>query len=591
MSKQSTLLALGLSVSLLTMMAAPVAAQGTAPIAPTREEILRAPTDTPDAPALPAVEADDGIERSSCPLADPQFSGVSFTLSNVVFTGGEAFDLSILDPAWRDRVGSTVSVAEICDLRDRAATILRQQGYLAAVRVPVQTISDGVVRLDIIAARLTGIQVRGDAGANEGQLQRYLAKLQDQPLFNVHDAERYLLLAGDMPGIDARLTLRPGDAPGDVIGEVIVQRTPFYIDMNVQNFGGRSAGRWGGIARLRANGITGMGDETTLGFYSTTDYDEQHVLQGGHQFRIGGEGLTIASNVTYAWSRPTLTGNPPIESRTLIWSTEASYPLVLRQARSLWVAGGFDWIDQDVTLAAIPLTRDHLRVAFARVDARFVDPAAFVARGAFGPANPRWAASFSFEARQGLSLLGASDDCGPTGAACFAAGRIPISHAEADTTALVLRGQAELLFRPIPNFAYVVRPRVQYARDPLLTYEEFSGGNFTVGRGYDPGAVTGDSGAGFALEARVDVKTNNRRIAIQPYAFFDAAWVWNEDTAFAGIDPQKLFSAGAGVRATISNRAQIDVAVAEPLQSTGFPAARPSTRVLVSLTIQLGASR
>lgn len=591
MSKQSTLLALGLSVSLLTMMAAPVAAQGTAPIAPTREEILREPTDTADAPALPAVDGDDGIERAACPLADPQFNGVTFTLNQVTFTGSEAIDLSLLDPVWRDKVGMTIGVAEICDLRDRAATMLRQQGYLAAVRVPVQTIENGVVRLDIIAARLTGIQVRGDAGNNEAQLQRYLSKLQDQPLFNVSQAERYLLLAGDMPGIDARLTLRPGGAPGEVIGEVIVQRTPFSIDLNAQNFGGRSAGRWGGIARLRANGITGMGDETSIAFYSTSDFDEQHVLQGGHQFRIGGEGLTIASNVTYAWSRPTLSGNPPIESRTLIWSTEARYPLVLRQARSVWLAGGFDWIDQDVQLGALPLSRDHLRVAFARLDARFIDPATFVSRGAFGPANPRWAASFSFEARQGLNLLGASDDCGPTGTACFGPGRIPISHAEADTSALVLRGEAELLFRPLPNFAYVIRPRVQYAPDPLLTYEEYSGGNFTVGRGYDPGTVTGDSGAGFALEARVDVQSNRRRIAIQPYAFFDAAWVWNEDTTFAGLDPQKLFSAGAGIRATFANRAQLDIAVAEPLEATGFPAARPSTRVLVSLTLQFGAGQ
>lgn len=593
MRQSKSLLSLGWSGGLaaaLLATAVPSLAQVT-PSAPTREEILREPVTSPDAPAQVAIETEDSIERAPCPLASPEFSGITLTVQTVTFANAGPLDVSLLDPAWRDFVGTTVPVATICEIRDRAATILRNQGYLAAVRVPVQTIENGDIRLEILAARLTGLQVRGDAGRSERVLARYLAKLQDQPLFNVREAERYLLLAGDIPGLDARLTLRPGGGTGEVTGEVIVQRTPAMIDANFQNFGAHSAGRWGGIARIRVNGITGLGDETSLGLYSVADFDEQHVVQAGHQFRIGGEGLTVSSDLTYAWSRPTLTGNPPIHSRTLIWSTEARYPLVLRQSRSLWATGGFDWIDQDVDLATLPLTQDHLRIAYARLDARFADPAAWSGRGAFGPGNPRWAAAFSLEARQGLSTFGASNACGPTGAACFGAGAIPISRAEADPSALVLRAQADLQFRPVPAITFVAQPRAQYAVDPLLTYEEMSAGNFTVGRGYDPGVITGDSGVGVALEARFDVQTRRRGLTLQPFIFFDGAWLWNEDSGFAGLDPQKLFSAGGGVRVTLANRARLDLTVAEPLKATGFPAVEPGTRVLASLTIQFGLGR
>lgn len=579
----------GLAAALLAT-ATPGLAQAV-PSAPTREEILREPVTSADAPAAPAVEAEDGIERAPCPLAAPEFSGITMPLNSVSFANAGPIDVTLLDPAWRDKAGTTVPVAAICDIRDRAATILRQQGYLAAVRVPVQTIENGDVRLEIIAARLSGLQVRGEAGRSEGVLARYLAKLQEQPLFNVHEAERYLLLAGDIPGLDARLTLRPGGAPGEVIGEVTVQRQAAMFDVNVQNYGGHSAGRWGGIARVRVNGITGMGDETSLGFYSAAQFDEQHVLQAGHQFRVGGEGLTIATDLTYAWSRPTLTGNPPIHSRTLIWSSEARYPLVLRQSRAIWATGGFDWIDQDVDLSTLPLSQDHLRVGFARVDARFVDPGAYDGRGRFGPGNPRWAAAFTLEARQGINGLGASNACGPTGAACFGAGATPLSRAEADPSALVLRAQADLQFRPVPAIAFVVQPRAQYSAKPLLTYEEFSAGNFTTGRGYDPGVLTGDSGVGVALEARVDSRTPWRDVTMQPFIFFDAAWVWNEDTTFAGLDPQRLYSAGGGVRVTLANRARIDLTVSEPLKSVGFPSVEPGTRVLASLTMQFGLGR
>src|SRR3546814_1232838 len=53
----------------------------------------------------------------------------------------------------------------------------------------------------------------------------------------------YLLLAHDIPGMDARLTLRPGTNPGEVVGEVVVTRTPMIFDANIQNFGSHDVGR------------------------------------------------------------------------------------------------------------------------------------------------------------------------------------------------------------------------------------------------------------------------------------------------------------------------------------------------------------
>src|SRR3546814_11793824 len=102
---------------------------------------------------------------------------------------------------------------------------------------------------------MSRVEVRGDAGANEDLLQRYLARLDDGTIFNIRDAERYLLLARDIPGMDARLTLRPGGEPGEVVGEVLVTRTPVIFDANIQNFGSKDVGRWGGIARARFAGL------------------------------------------------------------------------------------------------------------------------------------------------------------------------------------------------------------------------------------------------------------------------------------------------------------------------------------------------
>jgi hemolysin activation/secretion protein len=569
-------------------MPAAALAQAT-PQIPTREEIQQ-PTLAPlTPPNEQVVSADDGIERAPCPLANPEFANVRITLRGVEFSSVEGIDSSMLAPSWSDKVGQDLPISVVCDIRDRAATMLRSKGYLAAVRVPPQTIDDGIVRLDILAARMSRIEVRGDAGANEPLLQRYLSRLDDQPVFNIIDAERYLLLARDIPGMDARLTLRPGSAPGEVVGEVTVARTPVLFDFNAQNFGSRDVGRWGGVARVRFAGLTGMGDLTTASFYSTPDFDEQQVVQLAHEFRVGGEGLRFGASYTYAWTRPDIAAFP-IKSKTQIASLFASYPVTLTQARRLTIGGGLDLIDQDIGLGGVPINRDRLRVFNLRADASWIDPSSVAGRTGFSPSEPRWALSTALEARQGVNFLGASDDCGPGGATCFLPGAVPLTRVEGKPDAFLLRANALAEWRPHKLFTLSAAPRAQWANDPLLAYEEFSGGNFTVGRGFDPGTIIGDSGVGVALEARYGsfVPANTKAFAVQPFAFFDAAWVWNKDTAFNGINPQKLYSAGGGMRVAYGDVARLDVTVAVPLNRGGFLAQKPDPRLLVSLTTQFG---
>lgn len=575
---------------ILAILSVPAQAQVATPQIPTREEIQRpAPPPTP-APNEQILAADDAIERAPCPLANPEFANVRITLRDVQFSTVEGIDPAMLRGAWSDRVGQELPVAVVCDIRDRAATMLRSQGYLAAVRVPPQTIGDdGIVRLDILAARMSRIEVRGDAGANEKLLQRYLSHLDDQPVFNIVDAERYLLLARDIPGLSARLTLRPGGAPGEVVGEVTVDRTAAIIDFNAQNFGSKDVGRWGGIARARVFGITGMGDMTTVSFYSTPDFDEQNVAQVAHEFRVGDEGLKFGASYTYAWTRPSVAGLA-IKSETQIASVYAAYPLVLTQARRLTVGGGLDLIDQDIAVGGVPINRDRLRVFNLRADASFIDPASIAGRGGYSPAEPRWYLGGSLEARQGVSFLGASDDCGPTGAACFLPGAIPLTRVEGKPDAFLLRANALAEWRPVKQFTLSVAPRAQWASDPLLAYEEFSGGNFTVGRGFDPGTVIGDSGVAVSVEARYGslVPANTQSGALQPFVFFDAAWVWNKDLAFAGLNPQKLYSAGGGIRLAYGDVGRLDMTVAVPLNRAGFLARKPDPRFLLSFTTQFG---
>jgi len=571
-----------------TFAAAPAAAQ-TVQGPPTREEIERSANIPVEQPPAAALSVDGDVERAPCPLARPEFTDIRFRLDRVDFTGLEMVDPESLRGSYAEYLGNEVSVATICEIRDRAATYLRQQGYVAAVQVPPQQIDQGTVRLDVLMARIGQVQVRGDAGASEKLLRRYINKIAAQPVFNINEAERYLLLARDIPGLDVRLSLRPSEGqPGTVIGEFAVVQTPFYADLTIQNLGTRAVGRYGALARARFNGLTGLGDETVLTAYATLDFDEQFVIEAAHSFRIGGEGLTLGADFTYSWTDPSVS-NGDFQAETLVANVEANYPFVRSQARNLFGAIGFDYIDQNVDFGALPLTSDTLSVIYARLSANRIARASISGRDGYSVAEPHWAMAGTLELRQGLDIFGASEGCGPGLVLCQQPGFVGPSRAEGDATAFVVRFDGRFDYRPTPDWLISIQPRGQYAPDPLLSYEEISGGNFTVGRGYDPGIIIGDSGVGVRSELAYGstIPKDQGAIALQPYGFFDALWVWNEDRAFDGIDPQKLFSLGGGLRATIGNGARFDASLAVPLRRAGLQTETGDVRFLFTLTVQL----
>ena len=557
------------------------------PVAPTREEIARPPPEATEAPTA-RLTVEGGVERAPCALDRPEYQNIRFTLRDVVFDHLRGLTAGQLRAAFAPYLGQESNVAMICEIRDRAATVLREAGYIAAVEVPEQRIADGVVHFEVLMARLVAVRVRGNAGRAERTIAGYLNKLTEQEVFNRYDAERYLLLAGDLPGYHVRLALRSaGAARGEVIGEVTVERQPALVDVTVQNLGSRELGRWGALARAQIFGLTGLGDRTSLAVFSTADTHEQQTIQAAHDFRLGSEGFAIGGQLTYAWANPDL-GNAAvnIESRTLFATLEASYPFIRRQLRTLRGAIGFDLIDQKIDFNTLPLNEDRLRVAFARLS---YDSLGLVAGNPrYTIAEPRWRFGASVELRRGLDLLNASEPCGPGLVNCLSPSVVPPTRLEGDPTATVLRGGVYGEFRPVPRVTVALGLRGQWSSDPLLSFEEFSAGNYTAGRGYDPGTLLGDSGVGLQAELRFGsaVPTAPNEFRIEPYVFFDQAWVWNEDRLFA-LPRQELSSVGGGVRAAYGDRFRLDLLIAAPLDRGPFQTRRGDPRLLVSFTTRL----
>ena len=555
-------------------------------IPPTREEVERKETPVP-LTRTPRLHVEGGIERAPCALDSPDFANIKFVLRDVQFDGLQGLSAADLAPAYQPMVGAEHPISVVCEIRDRAATILRDAGYIAAVQVPEQRIGDGVVHFRVLMARLTQVRVRGNATGAEQTIAGYLNELTEEPVFNRYEAERYLLLASDLPGYNVRLTLRPaGTAPGEVIGDVTVQRIPAFVDFNVQNAGSRDLGRWGGLLRGQLFGLTGLGDRTTLSLFSTADFHEQQTVQLGHDFRLGSEGLSVSGLFTYAWAKPDIDDVNDIDAQTLLATVEVGYPFVRRQSSTVRGSVGFDFINQDVDLNEdVHVTKDRLRVGFARLgwDALSMD----FSKPGRSFAEPFWRFNSLLEARQGLDIFDATEPCGELGANCLGSGETPPSRIEGRSVATVIRANGYGELRPVRRFTVSLGARAQYSWRPLLSFEEFSAGNYTVGRGYDPGALLGDRGFGTQMELRYGslVPASQKAAAVEAYAFWDHASVKDLDDLVAD-DTRHLNSVGSGARVNF-DRFSLDTTVAVPLNDLAVLGKKPPVRLLFNLTTRL----
>ena len=557
-------LALACLTTLCWLIPAPTFAQAVPPTGlPSREELEAGAPPQRAQPSAPSrLHVEDNIEHAPCALDAPRYAEIRVRITQATFANLGPVPAAVLDDTWKAYIGTDQPISVLCRIRDAAATRLRAQGYLAAVEVPVQRIAEGQVRFEVLYAKIVSVRVIGHPGRNRGVLQGYLDRLIDGQVFNRFSAERHVLLARDIPGYELYLTLKPsGTGAGNMIAEVRVENTPLVIDATVSDLAAPATGRIGGQLRATINGLTGLGDQTTLSAYTTSQFHKQQIWQGGHQMQVGSSGLQLATHLTYAITRPALGGGlPPVEAHTLLFDLAASYPLLRHESGDLRVSGGMDLVNQTVTFGGQPLSRDRLRVGFIRFDGTTHDPHEAQPWGV-----PLWRLSASLELRHGLSILGATPYCLSPGSPCLATGFVPPGVAIGNPQASVARASADFELNPARELSVEFSVRGQVASHALYAFEQFSLGNYTVGRGYAPGSLAGDQGAAASIDVRgpVVMVSHKQAVAVQPFVFSDNGWAWRLQTATPS--PSQIHSVGGGLRLSLGTMAQIDASVGVPL--------------------------
>ncbi len=563
----------------LTLGAAIAAnAQGLPPAAPQTVPTLQQlkPEVMTPAPPPPTVKVDasKAITTPDCALAT---SELRVSIDRVRYT-----------PLGRDAIAPPIAailndvtvpvkgdqpISGICGIRDAANTALRRAGYVASVQIPPQEITNGELTLAVIVARITEIRVRGEAGSHRTGLARRIAEIQALDPVNERDIERLLLLAGDVPGLDVQLALRPaGTGPGDVIGDLNVATQKFAVFGNIQNYGSKQLGRETLYARVETYGLLTGSDLLYVAGSTTLDFKEQFVAQAGYTTQLNGAGTTLGGRFTYAWSRPTL-DQLDLRSQSIIAGIDLSHPLIRTVQNNLALTGGFELLEQRTKVyggpTPSPLNRDKLRVIYARIDGSYRQPRP--------GGDDKFFIHAAVEVRKGLDILDASKP------GIAATDGYTLSRFDGDPQATVLRGELDAIVGIGPIFSLAGTARGQWANHALLNLEEYSIGNLTIGRGYDPGSNSGDRIIGLRGEVRALLPLG-LPVSVRALGFFDAIWLYNLDRNTTE-DGRRLTSWGGGLEASLPGRLVLQVLYAKPRdKALSIDKAPPPGRVLVSLT-------
>ena len=345
--------------------------------------------------------------------------------------------------------------------------------------------------------------------------------------------------------------LRPSDTdPGALTLIAEVKHTPVSGLVTADNRAFYKTGPDQGLAVVRLDSMTSLGERTELSFYRSLLNPEQVFGQAAVEFLPGSTGLRVR---LYGGAGNTLPccdlAAIGYDGNTTVFGGEVSYPLIKARSQTFSLVGAFDATRSQV--ASQRTTYDSTRVLRAGADYALQD-------NAFGDGRPA-VNLVSARVSQGISggWLGASRngdiDAGRTGE------RFDFTKFSAETS------REQTLFVPWDGATVSLLELLngQVGNSPLPPAEEFYLGGPTFTRGFYSGEVAGDNALAVTSELRLNTGFDTTlfghtfNIGAQYYGFYDWGQTWqNLSTDKHSI---VLRSLGGGVRLTVTHNVEIDL--------------------------------
>lgn len=476
--------------------------------------------------------------------------------NRIMVDGGDDLPAADMAAATSSYTGHRLSAGDVQDLLTAVSGVARAHGYLFAhSSIKPQTMTDGVLRIELDEGRIDQIRLTGDARASVAKV---LAPLSGHAP-KAREVEARLLLAGDLPGISIG---KVSYAIERGLGVLIVPVTYARIDGSAtfDNRGLQSLGPERARINVNVNDLLREDDQVTFqGLATPLQPKELIALYGRYAIQPTAAGTEFAIYGSYG---ETHSGGEwrsyQPQGTSDSYGFSIGQPLFRSRATSLWLTIQADRIAVDEWWDGALVRRDRVTTLGVSISG-------------FRPlAGGRLKAGAGVT--QGILALGATARDNPLASRYDAGSDFTTINAWANWQAG--------LFGPIDA---KLATTSQISTAPLPAVEQVTIGGQYFGRGYNWSERTGDEGVLGSAELRALVMSDGKGVLrwTQLYTFGDAGYVRNMRTDFG---TGELYSAGAGARLGLAQALNLEFEAAFPISADRYDSKDRSPRLSFSLS-------
>jgi hemolysin activation/secretion protein len=482
-------------------------------------------------PAAPALQPPPAMRRSE---EDSLASSLKVYVKAIHLNGNSVFSSEELAPVIAPYQGRTLDSDDLQAVRQALTLFYVNRGYInSGALIPDQKVEGGVIRMQIVEGRLTGIELAGNVWLRDGYI-RNRVESKDDPVLDVNRLQDKLQILQQDSLID-RLSgeLRPGRHRGEAVLRLDVkERRPYELGVSFNNRRSPTVGSLRGEVYGTLLNLTGYGDSLGARFGKN-------------------EGL---EDISAFYSLP-LTAK---DTRLRLYHDHSDAEVVEEEFKKLDIVSRTDNFGLGIShpFYRTPSQQFLAEVRFERRQSQTFllnQPYAFSPGVRLNGKSDVSVVRFGQEwLSRNLNEVLALRSTFNVGLDAFGA---TVNRSGPDGRFFAWLGQFQWLRRlGSTDMQLLVRADLQLAADPLLPLEKFGvGGMYTV-RGYRENLLVRDNGCAASVELRVPVarvplpwlseRPEDGRIQLAP--FFDFGW--SQDIGKGVEASDTLYSVGIGAR-------------------------------------------
>ncbi|WP_144006908.1 ShlB/FhaC/HecB family hemolysin secretion/activation protein [Pelomonas sp. KK5] len=464
------------------------------------------------------------VRRDSLRIAEPAFGEnvpagaetLQFTLGDVQLSGNRTISTDALRPLWADKLGRTVTLAEVFHLAARVGARYREAGYiLSQAIVPAQdigTAGPAVVQIQVLEGYVDRVTFSGFE--SPGLAERLAPVTAERPL-RLATLERAMLLVNELAGISAQANIRAGEAPNSSELIIVAARTPSAYSLLLHNRTAPAQGHLRLEAGVELRGLAGAFDRHALRLVSSGDRRLNMLAYNG-EAPLGAQGLKALWSASDSRSKPD-SPLPNIDTDSTNVQLGLSYPVLRSRRSNLELRAVLNGYDNRTGEGE--LSRERIRALRLGLTADHADDL------------------------DGITLLDLEASAGITGLGASPAGDPRLNGARPDFRRLTL--YAARLQSLGGDWSLLLALTAQHANERMPVAEQLGLGGEVFLRGFDPSEAIGERGYAGKAELRCNALMGS--FSTTWYGFVDAGRVRRLQVGAPTLSTA-LASFGLGVR-------------------------------------------